>query len=198
MSASTTTGRGGGPLSGLQVVDLTCGMPGAVASMLLADYGAEVVKVERLGGDQIRSVPAWSVWGRGKRSVELDLADQAGWAALDPLLARADVLLHSYAPATATRLGLSPESALRHPRLIVCSITGYGTGDPRSDLPAYDSLVAARLGLMHDQPGHRAGPIFLGFPMVNYGAALLAVLGVSSAVLARRTTGQGQHVDVSL
>ena len=183
-----------GPLQDLLVVDLTWGLPGALAGMLFADYGAAVVKVERPSteGSVLRSVVE-----RGKWSLDLDLSPGGDSDALEALLARADVLLHTSPAAPA---GAFAADALleRHGHLIDCVITGYGLEGPFTERPGYDALVAARLGMMLEQSGHRDGPIFLGHPSIDYVTALLAVIGVLGAVHARHRTGQGQTVDTSM
>lgn len=189
----------GGPLAGKRVIDLSWGMPGGLAAMTLADYGADVIKVERPGGDPTRPLPSARAWDRGKRGIVIDLNTADGRAALEALLASADVLIESFSFPARQRFGLEPDDVhRRHPALVHCSITGYGTVGEWTDRPGYDALVAARLGLMAEQPGHRPGPVFLGFPLVCYGTALLSALGVSAALFARLKTGHGQHVDVSL
>jgi crotonobetainyl-CoA:carnitine CoA-transferase CaiB-like acyl-CoA transferase len=188
-----------GPVDGLVVVDLSWGMPGAVTSMLLADYGATVVKVERPGGGPDQDSPARAVWERGKRSVTLDLESTAGRTRLDELLAVADVLIESFPPGRVAPLGLAVDAVRHaHPTLVHCSITGYGRNGPWSDRPGFDCLVAAKLGVMAEQPGHRGGPIFLGHPTIGYGTAFLATIGILAALRARHVTGRGQHVDASL
>jgi len=183
----------------LVVVDLSWGMPGAVTSMLLADYGASVVKVERPGGGPDRESPSRAVWERGKRSVTLDLATAAGTTRLGDLLGAADVLIESFPPGRAAPLGLGVDAVRReHPSLVHCSITGYGQDGPWHDRPGFDCLVAARLGVMAEQAGHREGPIFLGHPTIGYGTAFLATIGILAALRARRVTGRGQFVDASL
>jgi crotonobetainyl-CoA:carnitine CoA-transferase CaiB-like acyl-CoA transferase len=188
-----------GPVDGLVVVDLSWGMPGAVTSMLLADYGATVVKVERPGGGPDQESPARAVWERGKRSITVDLAMAAGRSRLDALLGAADVLIESFPPGRAAPFGLGVDAVRRaHPTLVHCSITGYGQDGPWSDRPGFDCLVAAKLGVMAEQAGHRDGPVFLGHPTIGYGTALLATIGILAALRARRVTGRGQHVDASL
>jgi crotonobetainyl-CoA:carnitine CoA-transferase CaiB-like acyl-CoA transferase len=186
-------------LDGLRVIDLSWGTAGAVANMLLADYGAEVIKVEPPGGDPFRTIPGYTVWNRGRKSVVLDLHDEAGSARLAELIAGADILVESFAPGTLTNLGFEIQSLLaRHPRLIACSITGYGRKGASSTRPGYDALVQARSGLQYEQPGLRDGPIFLHLQLPSFGAALVAVAGISAALRAREVTGRGQWVETSL
>jgi crotonobetainyl-CoA:carnitine CoA-transferase CaiB-like acyl-CoA transferase len=186
-------------LDGVRVIDLSWGTAGAVTNMLLADYGAEVIKIEPPGGDPFRAIPGYAVWNRGRQSVVLNLHDEAGSASLAELVAGADVLVESFAPGTLTKLGFDVESLLaRHPRLIACSITAYGRKGTSSARPGYDALVQARSGLQYEQPGLRDGPIFLHLQLPSFGAALLAVTGISAALRAREITDRGQWVETSL
>src|SRR5579883_3085546 len=123
MPQQDTKTEPGGPLKGLTVIDLTWGVAGPLATMFMADYGAGVIKVEPPGGDPFRAIlPAYTVWQRGKQSVTLNLKTPAGRAALRRMLARADVMIESFAPAAAQRLGIDyPSLANEFPRLICCS-----------------------------------------------------------------------------
>jgi crotonobetainyl-CoA:carnitine CoA-transferase CaiB-like acyl-CoA transferase len=217
-----------GSLDGVVVLDLSQGIAGPMAGMLMGDHGADVIKVEPPGGDPTRGLSGAAVWNRGKRSVVLDLEDSAQRARLDELLAGADVLLESFAPAEAVRLGLDYASlSTRFPRLIRTSITGYGRDNPHSERPAIDALVAARSGMHWDQreffgaptdriagidlpespwpvpsraeqTGHRDGPIFLAHPWPSISAAMMAVMGTGAALLTRERSGRGQLVETSL
>lgn len=145
-----------GVLGGIRVVDLSTQMAGPLATMLLADHGADVIKVEPPGGDPTRRTDSGArVWARGKRSIELDLLDPDGRAILLRLLDRADVLVENHAPDELDALGLDWATLhARNPRLIRCSITAYGRDlEGLSDRPAIDSLVAARTGLQWEQRG---------------------------------------------
>jgi crotonobetainyl-CoA:carnitine CoA-transferase CaiB-like acyl-CoA transferase len=188
-----------GPLEGLFVVDASWGMPGSVASMLLADYGAEVLKVERPGGGPDASAPTRRAWDRGKGSVEIDLNSAEGRSSAVGLLAQADIFIESFGPAMSDYPELR-YSNLRtiNEEIIVCSISGYGRDSPWRDRPGYDALVAARMGLMAEQDGPREGPHFLGHPSIGYATAFMAVIGVLAAVRARTIEGVGQEVQVSL
>ncbi|HKA03431.1 MAG TPA: CoA transferase, partial [Acidimicrobiales bacterium] len=186
-----------GPLDGLLVVDATWGMPGAVATLMLADYGARVVKLERPGGPD---GPNRRAWDRGKWSVELDVAAPENAELVAALLQRADIFVESFGAGRAEQLGLGYEQVKSScPGLVYCSISAYGLDDtPWRDRPGWEALVAARMGFMAEQPGHRDGPIFLGHPSIGYVTGYLAVIGALTAIRARRYTGRGQQVDVSL
>ncbi len=186
-------------LEGLKVLDLSWGTAGPLTSMLLSDYGAEVVKIEPPGGDPFRASPAYLVWNRGKQSAVLDLKDPTDLASFGELARRADILIESFSPGTMERLGIGYESLQReNPRLIYCSITGYGRHSQSSQRPAYDALVQARSGAQSEQPGWRAGPIFLHLPLPSFGASYLASCAIHAALHAREVTGVGQWVETSL
>lgn len=185
-----------GPLDGLLVIDATWGMPGAVAGMLLADYGATVVKLERPGGGPDADSVLRRIVDRGKWSITIDPGAPDGTVVTD-LLHRADVLLDSGRPGDDDLL--RPETAAtEYPELVHCRISAYGLDGPMADRPGYDALVAARLGLMAEQWGHRKGPVFLGHPTIDYVTAFLAVIGTLSALHARSGGSGGQFVDTSL
>src|SRR5262245_55834260 len=134
----------GGAFDGLEVLDLSWGIAGPITTMLLADSGARVTRIERPGGDPLPGQSGSVVWHRGKRSAELDLTDDGDRAVFTRLAARADVVVDSFAPGTAARLGVDHATlAATNPRLISCSITGYGRDHRHADRPGYDALVAA-------------------------------------------------------
>jgi len=215
-------------LDGIRVLDLSWGVAGPITGMLLADHGADVVKVEPPGGDPFRGTAGYDVWLRGRRSVALDLQQPDDRDPFLTLVDDADVVLEAFAPGTMGRLGLDARSLLtRNPLLIVCSITAYGPHRGHQDRPGYDALVAARLGILDVQRSHdggavpymhreepflpdleipdgmapgapRDGPIFTYTPWLSMGAAFLASTGINAALLARERTGRGQHVETSL
>ena len=188
-----------GILDGVRVIDLSWALSGAVATQLLAEAGADVIKIEPPTGDPSRTTAGFATWNRSKRSVVLNLASPHDRAALDELLAGADVLLHMLLPRSAQRLGLDDERlGRRFPQLVSCAITGYPPGHPDADRPGYDILVQARSGLMDEQQGNREGPIFLRFPVPSWGAVYLAVAGVLARLLALPRTGRGGPVHTSL
>ena len=186
-----------GPLEGLLVVDASWGMPGSIAGMVLADYGARVVKLERPHVTPPTAAVLRSVVERGKWSLTLDPTDEANAATVDALLDRADVLLGAGAGAPAGRMAQAKVGE-RFPHLVQCHISAYGHDGELHDRPGFDALVAARMGLMVEQAGHREGPIFVGHPAIDYVTGFLAVIGVLSALHAWVQTGRGQFVDTSL
>ena len=177
----------GMPLEDLTVLDLSWGTAGAVTTMLLADRGAAVVKVEPPGGDPFRATPGYAVWNRGKRSVVLDLGEPGDLASFREVAETADVVVESFSPGTTSRLGIDEPTLRfsRNPGLVYCSITGYGRTSAYRDRPGYDGLVQAHLGLQNEQPGLRDGPVFLHTPLPSFGAALLASAGIRAALVAR-------------
>jgi crotonobetainyl-CoA:carnitine CoA-transferase CaiB-like acyl-CoA transferase len=188
-----------GALEGVRIVDVTSGMAGAMATMLLSDHGADVIKVERPGGDPLRAYGGSVVWNRGKRSVELDLADAESRARLLELASTADVLVESHAPGRMAGWGLDYDRI--HPALpglVYCSVTGYGRNTAAAARPAIDLLVQARSGQQFEQPGWREGPIFLYAPLPSLATSYLIVEGVLAALYAREVTGTGQWVETSL
>ncbi|MGO4885891.1 MAG: CaiB/BaiF CoA transferase family protein [Bryobacteraceae bacterium] len=197
------------PLDGLVVLDLSRLLPGAAASLQLANFGAEVIKIEEPErGDYARSIPPYlegegavfHTVNRGKKSVALDLKTDAGRAALLKLAVHADVLVESFRPGVIERLGLDYETLRTvNPRLIYVSITGYGQTGPWSDLAGHDINYQA-LGGGLDLNGAGGGPpVVPGIQIADLaGGAMQAVIGILLALQARAKTGRGQAVDVSM
>jgi crotonobetainyl-CoA:carnitine CoA-transferase CaiB-like acyl-CoA transferase len=195
------------PLRGIRVADLSRVLAGPFATMLLADLGADVVKVEPPDGDETRGWgPPW--WGdpadrrsayfasvnRNKRSVVLDLRTDAGRAGLDRLLARCDLLVHNYRPATAARLGLDPHGLHdRHPDLVIASVGGFSGTE--ADRPAYDLLAQAVSGLMAITGEPDGPPTKVGVALLDLVAGLECAVGALAALVGR---GRAGRVDVSL
>jgi crotonobetainyl-CoA:carnitine CoA-transferase CaiB-like acyl-CoA transferase len=215
-------------LDGVVVLDLSQGISGPIVGMLLGDHGAQVTKIEPPGGDPTRALSGARVWHRGKRSAFLDLEDARDRELVVALASVADVVLESFAPGEAARLGLD-HAALqaRNPRLVHCAISGYGDHGRHSDRPAIDALVAARTGHQWESRGveggtiarlagappafpdletppecqvaaPRPGPLFSGVPWVSLAAAYHATLAISAALRVRELTGRGQAVATSL
>jgi crotonobetainyl-CoA:carnitine CoA-transferase CaiB-like acyl-CoA transferase len=197
-----------GPLAGLLVADFSRILAGPYATMLLADLGAEVVKVESPAGDDTRT---WSPpvrdgistyylgVNRNKRSVALDLKDEGDLALARELAGRADVLLENFKPGGLARFGLDYDSvAAGNPGVVYASISGFGSGPGGRDLPGYDLIVQAISGLM-SLTGDPDGPPFrAGISVFDVMAGLHATIGVLAALNARHETGRGQHVEVNL
>jgi crotonobetainyl-CoA:carnitine CoA-transferase CaiB-like acyl-CoA transferase len=189
-----------GPLSNLVVVDASWGMPGSVGSMLLADYGAQVIKVERAGSPLEDVALTRQAWDRGKQSIVLDAREPTDRGELRSLVKRADIFIESFGLGRADAMGLGYDTFVEEcPHLIYGSLTAYGREGPLKDEPGYMHLVAARMGIMAEQANHgREGPTFLGHPHIGYGTGFILAISLLAAVRARRSTGTGQRVDVSL
>jgi crotonobetainyl-CoA:carnitine CoA-transferase CaiB-like acyl-CoA transferase len=188
-----------GALDGVRILDLSWGVAGPLGVLLLAEQGADVIKVEPPGGDPFRDYTGTHVWGRSRRSVTVDLKSGAGVDAFTKLAGTADVLVESFRPGVMERLGVGYEALhTQHPRLIYCSVPGYPPGHRLADRPGYDALVQAASGQQWEQPGWRMGPIFLHMPMPSMGAMFLVPTGIVTALVAREATGHAQHVSTSL
>jgi crotonobetainyl-CoA:carnitine CoA-transferase CaiB-like acyl-CoA transferase len=197
-----------GPLAGLLVADFSRILAGPYATMLLADLGAEVVKVEAPGGDDTRSWQPpvrdgistyYLAVNRNKRSIALDLKDPQDLAVAQELARRADVLLENFKPGGLARFGLDYDAvAAANPRVVYASISGFGSGPKGAVLPGYDLIVQAISGLM-SLTGYPDGePFRAGISVFDVMAGLHATIGVLSALNARHRTGRGQHVEVNL
>ena len=198
-----------GPLAGVKVLELAQIMAGPTCGMMLADLGADVIKVERIpGGDDTRHMDRPSVRGesasfmamnRNKRGIALNLKLPAAQEALKRMAARADVLTENYRKGTMEKLGLGYETLKKvNPALIYCSISGYGRTGPYADKGGYDLIAQAMSGLMSvtGEPGR--APAKSGGPVCDINAGLLGALGVVAAYVHRLKTGEGQLVDTSL
>src|SRR6187397_2989084 len=198
-----------GPLKGIKVIELAQIMAGPTCGMLLADMGADVIKVEKLpGGDDTRSYTEPSISGesaafmmlnRNKRGMAVNLKKPGGLEVVKRLLADADVVTENYRKGTLEKLGLGYEVLEKlNPRLVYCSISGYGRTGPYADKGGYDLIAQGMSGLMSitGEPGR--APAKSGAPVCDINAGLLAALGVVSAYIHRLKTGEGQLVDTSL
>jgi crotonobetainyl-CoA:carnitine CoA-transferase CaiB-like acyl-CoA transferase len=196
------------PLDGIRVIDLTRVVAGPFCTMMLGDLGAEVLKIEEPAhGDDTRG------WGpyingegafylglnRSKKSVALDLKTVEGASALKALVATADVLIENFRPGSLAQLGFGyADVAAMNPRLIYCSITGYGQTGPCASLPGYDAVIQGEAGIM-DMTGFPDGaPTRVGVAITDYLAGLYASQGILAALYERQTSGIGQHVDIAL
>ncbi|MDR1989255.1 MAG: CoA transferase [Acidobacteriaceae bacterium] len=194
-------------LHGVRVLDLTQVMAGPFSTMLLADLGADVIKVEPPGGDSTRQMPgavgtdtpAFTAVNRGKRSVVVDLKSAAGRDILRRLARETDILVENYRPGVMASLGLDYDTlSAELPRLIYASISGYGQTGPSSRKGGFDLVAQGVSGIMSvtGEPGRP--PAKAGIPITDLGAGLFAVIGILAALEARHRSGTGQHVDTSL
>ncbi|HMB75553.1 MAG TPA: CoA transferase, partial [Kiloniellaceae bacterium] len=199
-----------GPLDGMRVFELAHVMAGPVCGLMLADMGADVIKVERVpGGDDSRkSKPpeiggesaAFMIMNRNKRGIAIDLKAPQGQAALRRLLRDADVVIENYRLGTMARLGLGYEELRKqNPGLILCSISGFGRTGPYADRGGFDLIAQGMSGLMSitgEGPGRP--PVKVGAPVTDITAGILGAMGVAAAYARRLQTGEGQHLDTSL
>jgi crotonobetainyl-CoA:carnitine CoA-transferase CaiB-like acyl-CoA transferase len=197
------------PLEGILVADFSRVLAGPLASMLLADLGAEVIKVERHEGDDTRAWgPPWTPGGestyfqsvnRNKRSVTLNLRDPGDLSLARTLIARADVLIENFRPGSMERLGLGDEaSRAANPRLVSASLTGFGSSEAGAALPGYDLMIQAVGGLMSVTGQPDGPPTKVGVALVDIIAGLFAVVAILAALTERERSGLGQRAEVSL
>jgi len=186
-------------LTGVRILDLSGGIAGPLGVLLLAEHGADVVRVEPPGGSPARELPSAPVFGRSRRSVTVDLSKPEGRRLFLDLCGSADVMVEAFAPGSMSELGLSyDEVAPVWPRLVYCSVPAWPTGTRYQDRPGYEALVHARTGQHWETTTFRSGPVFLHSPVASLAASFLVPMGIMSALHARERTGKGQHVEVSL
>ena len=196
-------------LTGVKIVDLSRVLGGPYCTQMLADHGADVIKIEPPSGDETR------LWGapvhngasayftninRNKQMVAIDLGQQKGRDLVFRLLENADVLVHNFKPGTLERWGMGYDTVLRErfPRLIYCHITGFGETGPLGGLPGYDGAVQALAGSMSVNGTKESGPMRVGMPLIDMTTGLNAALAIAMALYERNTSGLGQKIDVSL
>ena len=190
-----------GPCEGLTVLDFSLGMPGALCTLVLADYGAEVIKVEPPGGDPFRFLPAWISWNRGRKGIVLDLETAAGQQQAIRLAGEADVLVESFRPGDMGGWGLDYDTlSQHHPGLVYCSITGFGQKGPLRRVKGYEGIVAAKAGRMLNMEGQpdRDGPVYSAVPTGSWHASQAAARGILAALRVRDLCGRGQWVQTSI
>lgn len=186
-------------LDGLSLVDLSTGIAGPYAAMLLAEMGMDCVKVEPREGDAARDLPGFAVWNRSKRGVALDVGKPEGVEVVRRLVAEADVLIESFSPGQARQLGLDYDSLCRlNERLIYCAIPLFGEKGPLAEKPADEWVVSAYAGIMAGQGGLGQPPVYVTLPLASYGAAQLTAYSAAAALYVREIEGVGQKVEVSL
>ncbi|OBG74868.1 acetyl-CoA acetyltransferase [Mycobacterium sp. E2462] len=198
----------GGPLAGVRVVDLTAMVMGPYCTQIMADMGADVVKVEPPRGDDTRYVSVGPVRGmggvfvnvnRGKRAITVDLQTEAGKTVLRALIERADVFIHSMRSKAIARLGFSyDEVAAINPAIVYTNCYGYGRRGPHRDLPAYDDTIQAACGLPYVQEQLTGEPNYVGTIMADKVAGLTALYATTMALFHRERTGEGQEVEVGM
>ncbi len=199
-------------LAGIRILDLTHMLSGPYGAMILADLGAELIKVEPLQGEGTRKLmandPGKSLDGMGayyitlnrnKKSVALDLKSEEGLAIFYDLVRESDVVISNFSASVPARLKIDYESLKEvNPAIITCTVTGYGSKGPSADRPAFDQVAQATGGGM-SITGHDARhPVRAGIPIGDLGGGMFAVMGIQAALLERQRSGQGQHVDISM
>ncbi|HWR05745.1 CaiB/BaiF CoA-transferase family protein [Sporomusa sp.] len=198
----------GNIFDGLRVVDFTNNIAGPFPTAILADFGAEIIKIERpKNGDSSRSylpildgVGLPFIWGnRGKKSLVLDMRDPEGVEIAKKLITTADLVVESFKPGTMEKFGLGFEALQKiNPTIILCSISAFGQTGPYSNKPGYDTIAQSYSGIM-DMTGDADGsPTRIGFAIADYNAGIFGYAGIVSALYHRERTGVGQHVDISL
>jgi crotonobetainyl-CoA:carnitine CoA-transferase CaiB-like acyl-CoA transferase len=199
----------GGALAGIRVVDLTTVVVGPTATLYLADYGADVIKVEAPGGDLLRAIGGQSKSGelsgkfmhfnRNKRSLVLDLKQERGREALHRLLETADVFIANVRPAALERLGLGADALReRYTRLIVCNLRGFGSGGRYRDRPAYDTIVQGLAGVADCNRRATGEPRYVPMVFADHVVGLIATQCIMAALLWRERTGEGQAIEVPM
>ena len=189
------------PLEHLRVIDLSSGPVGGMASMILSDFGADVIKVERPGGDPFRELPNSPMWLRGKRSIELDLKREIERERLYRLVETSDVVLTAFRAHSAVDLGCDYDVlAGRNPGIVYCQISGFGPYGPYVGYPGYEAVVAAKAGRMQSFSGmiNRPGPIYSTVPASTHATSQAAVTGIMAGLIARDRIGFGQYLETSL
>ncbi len=197
------------PLGGIKVLDLTRLLPGPFCSLLLADFGAEVIKIEQPGqGDYIRWYPPlvkdtsgiFLLLNRNKKSLTLNLRTEKGREIFYRLAQEADVILEGFRPGVAKKLGIDYETVQEiNPRVVYCSVSGYGQDGPYADRPGHDINYIGYAGVLGITGRARGTPVVPGVQIADIGGgALMAAIGVLLALMARRHTGKGQFVDIAM
>lgn len=196
------------PLSGILVLDFTTLLPGPLATLMLAEAGARVIKIERPSGEEMRSFPPridgesapFALLNRGKESLVLDLKQTDDRARLAPLIEQADVLVEQFRPGTMDRLGLGYEAVRRiNPRLVYCSISGYGQSGPRAQEAGHDLNYIGRTGLLALQPGPPDRPTVPPALVADIGGGTFpAVVNILLGLRQRDVTGEGSYIDVAM
>jgi CoA:oxalate CoA-transferase len=207
-AATPPSQRVAAPLAGVRVLDLTTFLSGPFCTQILADLGAEIIKVESVEGDPSRTIPPYFVGedsayylstNRNKRSLAVNLKTPDGLRLVDQLIACSDVVVENFRPDVCVRLGLNSQKSLElHPALIWVSISGFGQSGPRRLFPAYDMIVQALSGVM-SLTGDAGGPsVRLGIPAGDLVAGLYAAIAINAALVDRARTGQGRLIDVAM
>ena len=196
------------PLSGILVLDFTTLLPGPLATLMLAEAGAEVIKIERPGGEDMRVMPprfdgeaaVFALLNRGKKSLVLDLKNESDRNSLRPLFEKADVIVEQFRPGVMDRLGFGYEAVKAiNPRIVYCSISGYGQQGPRAGEAGHDINYQASTGLLALQPGPLDRPVVPPALVADIGGGTMpAVINILLGLRQRDATGQGVYLDIAM
>ena len=196
------------PLSGVLVLDFTTLLPGPLATLMLAEAGAEVIKIERPGGEDMRAMPpvhdgeaaVFAILNRGKKSVVIDLKNENDRNHLRPLIEKADVLVEQFRPGVMERLGFAFEAVKTiNPRIVYCSISGYGQNGPRAGEAGHDVNYLSRTGLLALQPGPIDRPVLPPALVADIGGGTMpAVINILLGLRQRDATGEGVYLDIAM
>jgi crotonobetainyl-CoA:carnitine CoA-transferase CaiB-like acyl-CoA transferase len=188
------------PLDGVTVLDFASYIAGSYGPMILAQLGAQVIKIESLEGDSFRHFGfGFLGWNQGKRGLSVNLTTREGREIVHGLADRADVVVENLRPGRMRKFGFDYETlAARNPRIIYMSVNAFGNRGPEHNQPGFDPLLQARSGVMAAQGGHHGHPVYLTCAICDYGAAMLSALGCVLALRAREVTGRGQFCETSL
>ena len=186
-------------LLGVRILDFSQYIAGPFAAMLLSEQGAEVIKIERPDGDPMRRHHGFMVWNRSKKGITLNLKTPKGQQIAHKLAIESDVIIESFRPGVAERLSIGYDTMIKiNPRIVYCSISGFGQDGPYRDLPGWDPIVASITGIYTSQAGQESPPLYLVAPLPSYYTALMACFSITTALFAREATGKGQRIDVPL
>jgi crotonobetainyl-CoA:carnitine CoA-transferase CaiB-like acyl-CoA transferase len=188
-----------GVLDGIRVIDFGQYIAGPLAAMLLADQGAEVIRIDPPGGPRW-DTPANATWNRGKRSLVLDLRSDDGRTTARRLIESADIVIENFRPGVMTRLGLGAKAMTRaNPQLIYCSLPGFASDDPRAEMAAWEGVVGAATATYRPRPGSPDGqPVYTAIPIASGYAAFVGVTSIAMALVARERDGVGQRIEVPM
>ncbi|MGA2368870.1 MAG: CoA transferase [Dehalococcoidia bacterium] len=188
----------GGALSGIKVLDFGQYIAGPFAAQLLAEQGADVIKVERPEGDPYRHVDGFMVWNRSKKAITLDLKKPEGLKIARDLAKQSDIIIENFKPGMMDKLGVGYEAVKAiNPRIVYCSISGFGPRGSYSNIAGYDQLVSA-LGSVYTEQGFATHPLYLVLPVASLYSAAAAALDITVGLCVREQTGKGQKIDVSM
>jgi len=187
-----------GALAGVKILDFGHYIPGPFAAMLLAEQGAEVIKVEPPGGDPFRRDEGFIIWNRSKKGITLNLKKPEGQRIAHELAQKSDVVIENFQPGVADRLGIGYETLQQlNSRIIYCSISGFSQTGPYRDIPGWEPIASA-LATVYTEQGNEALPVYTVLPLSSYYAALMAEFSIAAALYMREVSKEGQRIDISL